>query len=148
MKVCAVTEGGAFAEEVVIRGGGVFKLPQNVDLEAAAGLPVAFGTAHLALVERARLQAGQTVLVLGAAGGVGVAAVQVQSPVLLDMHGSINSFPKLTLLGSEVQAYCIMRINARIKRPRGRIWQWQPFLSVARTCSICMRLFLLAKLLH
>ncbi len=45
-----------------------------------AGLPVAFGTAHLALRERANVQAGQTVLVLGAGGGVGVAAVQVISP--------------------------------------------------------------------
>lgn len=44
---------------------------------AAAGLPVAFGTSHVALQERANLQAGQTVLVLGAAGGVGIAAVQV-----------------------------------------------------------------------
>ena len=43
----------------------------------AAGLPVGFGTAHLALLERARLQAGQGLLVLGAGGGVGVAAVQV-----------------------------------------------------------------------
>ena len=44
---------------------------------AAAGLPVAFGTSHVALQERANLQPGQTVLVLGAAGGVGIAAVQV-----------------------------------------------------------------------
>lgn len=55
----------------------VFKLPHLNDLAAVAGLPVAFGTAHLALRERANLQAGQTVLVLGAAGGVGAAAVQV-----------------------------------------------------------------------
>lgn len=42
-----------------------------------AGLPVAFGTSHVALKERANVQPGQTVLVLGAAGGVGIAAVQV-----------------------------------------------------------------------
>ena len=51
---------------------------EGIDVAAAAGLPVAFGTAHLALTERARLQAGQVLLVLGAGGGVGVAAVQVQ----------------------------------------------------------------------
>jgi len=44
-----------------------------------AGLPVAFGTSHVALKERANVQPGQTVLVLGAAGGVGMAAVQVSS---------------------------------------------------------------------
>lgn len=43
---------------------------------------MAFGTAHLALTERAKLQAGQVLLVLGAAGGVGVAAVQVLPFVL------------------------------------------------------------------
>jgi NADPH:quinone reductase-like Zn-dependent oxidoreductase len=47
-----------------------------------AGLPVAFGTSHVALKERANLQPGQTVLVLGAAGGVGIAAVQVHSALL------------------------------------------------------------------
>ena len=72
-----MTSGGAFAEELVTRETSVFKLPHLSDLAAAAGLPVAFGTAHLALRERAKLQAGQTVLVLGAAGGVGAAAVQV-----------------------------------------------------------------------
>jgi hypothetical protein len=49
----------------------------GVDLSAAACLPIAFGTAHLALIERARVQQGQVVLVLGAGGGVGIAAVQV-----------------------------------------------------------------------
>jgi len=50
----------------------------GVGVAKAAGLPVAFGTAHLALLERAKLQAGQNLLVLGAGGGVGVAAVQVR----------------------------------------------------------------------
>ncbi|KAK9915971.1 hypothetical protein WJX75_006753 [Coccomyxa subellipsoidea] len=76
-QVCAVTRGGAFAEEVVVPEGAVLKLPQGVDLVTAAGLPVAFGTSHVALKERANLQPGQTVLVLGAAGGVGIAAVQI-----------------------------------------------------------------------
>ena len=77
MQVCAVTSGGAFAEELVTKETSVFKLPHLNDLAAAAGLPVAFGTAHLALRERAQLKSGQTVLILGAGGGVGVAAVQV-----------------------------------------------------------------------
>ena len=42
-----------------------------------AGLPVAFGTSHVALLHRAKLHKGQTALILGAAGGVGTAAVQV-----------------------------------------------------------------------
>jgi NADPH2:quinone reductase len=58
VQVCAVTQGGAFAEEVVARENSVLKLPDNADLEAAAGLPVAYGTAYLALRDRADLRPG------------------------------------------------------------------------------------------
>lgn len=60
-QVCAVTQGGAFAEEAVARENLVVKLPTGCDLEAAAGLPVAFGTAYLALRDRADLQPGGAV---------------------------------------------------------------------------------------
>ncbi|KAI3431798.1 hypothetical protein D9Q98_010551 [Chlorella vulgaris] len=76
-KVCAVTEGGAFGEQAVARENLVVKLPANCDVDAAAGLPIAYGTAYLALRDRADLRPGQTILVLGAAGGVGLAAVQL-----------------------------------------------------------------------
>ena len=56
--MCAVTQGGGFAAEVVIKEGGVVKLPKDVDLVAAAGLPVIFGTAHLAIKERAKVKPG------------------------------------------------------------------------------------------
>lgn len=79
--VVAVSQGGCLAEEVCVHAESVYKLPAGVDLERAAGLPVAFGTSYLALVDRARIQPGQTVLVLGAAGGVGVAAVQIAKAV-------------------------------------------------------------------
>lgn len=57
-QVCAVTQGGGFAGEVIIKEGGVVKLPTHVDLVAAAGLPVIFGTAHLAIKERAQVKPG------------------------------------------------------------------------------------------
>jgi NADPH2:quinone reductase len=60
LQVCAVTQGGGFAGEVVIKQGGVVKLPDHVDLVAAAGLPVIFGTAHLAIKERAQVKAGNS----------------------------------------------------------------------------------------
>ena len=68
---------GAFSDTVTCRATDCFPLPAGLSLEAAAALPVAYGTAHLSLVHRCRLRAGQTVLVLGAAGGVGIAAVQI-----------------------------------------------------------------------
>lgn len=53
-----MTQGGGFAGEVIIKEGGVVKLPTHVDLVAAAGLPVIFGTAHLAIKERAQVKPG------------------------------------------------------------------------------------------
>eukprot|EP00271_Cylindrocystis_brebissonii_P017530 TRINITY_DN4598_c0_g1_i1.p1 TRINITY_DN4598_c0_g1~~TRINITY_DN4598_c0_g1_i1.p1 ORF type:complete len:372 (-),score=74.50 TRINITY_DN4598_c0_g1_i1:660-1775(-) len=76
-RVCAVVGTGGFAEEVICDMHAVFALPARCRLLGAAGLPVAFGTAHLALVHRAGLQRGQVLLILGAAGGVGMAAVQI-----------------------------------------------------------------------
>eukprot|EP00850_Spirogloea_muscicola_P007600 SM000039S14430 [mRNA] locus=s39:105938:108284:+ [translate_table: standard] len=76
-RVCAVTGGGGYAEEVFADEAAVFPLPEKCDLLPSAGLPVAFGTSHVGLIHRAGLQAGQVLLVLGAAGGVGLAAVQI-----------------------------------------------------------------------
>ncbi|KAI5069162.1 hypothetical protein GOP47_0015463 [Adiantum capillus-veneris] len=75
--VCGVGDVGSFAEEHVLEANKVFLVPDGCDLVATAGLPVAFGTSHLAITHRARLRPGQVLLVLGAAGGVGLAAVQI-----------------------------------------------------------------------
>ena len=85
MQVCTVVDNGGFAEQLAVNQAAVIKLPDNVDMAAAAGLPVAFGTAYMALVERAKVKKGQTVLVLGAGGGVGTAAVQVRH--MCSMYG-------------------------------------------------------------
>lgn len=58
-QVCAVTEGGAFGEQAVARENLVVKLPANCDVDAAAGLPIAYGTAYLALRDRADLRPGE-----------------------------------------------------------------------------------------
>ena len=74
-----VTGGGAMADEAVIptRSRGAFPVPDGMTLEQAAAFPVAYGTSHVALVHRANVGPGDRVLVLGAAGGVGLAAVQI-----------------------------------------------------------------------
>ncbi|KXZ55570.1 hypothetical protein GPECTOR_2g1119 [Gonium pectorale] len=80
-KVCAVKQGGAFAEQVVAPAAAVWRVPDAVPLQDAAAIPIVYGTADLALRHRAGLKAGgdagQTVLILGAAGGVGLAALQL-----------------------------------------------------------------------
>ena len=59
------------------RAAIVTPIPETMDFVTAAGFPVAYGTAHFALQYRGRLAAGETLLVLGAAGGVGLAAIEV-----------------------------------------------------------------------
>ena len=68
---------GGFAEEVVAPAANVVMLPEGMDFRSAAAFPVAYGTVHLALTHRARLQRGQVLLVHGAGGNVGRAAVEV-----------------------------------------------------------------------
>jgi NADPH2:quinone reductase len=68
---------GGFAELVVTAPALVFPIPDSMAFTTAAGIPMNYLTTHFALVRRARLQAGETVLVHGAAGGVGTAAIQL-----------------------------------------------------------------------
>ena len=67
----------AFATHVAVDRAGVAKLPAGVDPVAAASIPVVFLTAYYAIIELARARAGETILIHGAAGGVGLAALQV-----------------------------------------------------------------------
>jgi NADPH:quinone reductase len=67
---------GAFGEEAVTGADAVVPIPDRMDFAAAAAFPIAYGTAHYALVHRAGLRPGETLLVLGAAGGAGLAAVE------------------------------------------------------------------------
>ncbi|MEO6997193.1 MAG: NADPH:quinone oxidoreductase family protein [Terracoccus sp.] len=68
---------GAFAETVAVDEGLVFPLPDAVSFATGAALPMNYLTVHFALVRRAKLQFGETVLVHGAAGGIGTAATQL-----------------------------------------------------------------------
>ena len=69
--------GGGFAEYALAPMEGLARMPDGASFEQAAGLVIGGGTAHEGLVDRGRLQAGETVLITAAAGGVGSAAVQI-----------------------------------------------------------------------
>jgi NADPH2:quinone reductase len=69
--------GGAFAEVALVPSFAAFKLPDALDFGQGAGYCMNYHTAHFALARRAALQAGETLLVHGAAGGTGTAAIQV-----------------------------------------------------------------------
>ncbi|HYQ81663.1 MAG TPA: NADPH:quinone oxidoreductase family protein [Anaeromyxobacteraceae bacterium] len=76
-RVVAFAGWGGFAEEALAEAGNVFPLPSEVEFPSAAALAMAYGTSLHALQDRARLRHGETLLVLGAAGGVGLAAVEL-----------------------------------------------------------------------
>jgi NADPH:quinone reductase len=76
-RVCAFVWDGGFAEQAVVPLHAVAAVPDGIDLSAAAAMTVNHHTAHFGLHRRGSLREGETVLVLGAAGGVGVAAIQV-----------------------------------------------------------------------
>jgi NADPH2:quinone reductase len=68
---------GAFAERIVVPELATVKVPEKVGFEVAAATLVTYATTYHALVDRASLAQGETLLVLGAAGGVGIAAVEL-----------------------------------------------------------------------
>ncbi|AUH34104.1 NADPH:quinone oxidoreductase family protein [Paracoccus tegillarcae] len=73
----AVWAPGTMTEVMAVPADACLKIPDNMSFDQAAGFQIAYGTSHLALVHRAGLQAGETLAVLGAAGGVGLTAVQI-----------------------------------------------------------------------
>ncbi|MFC7706255.1 NADPH:quinone oxidoreductase family protein [Plastorhodobacter daqingensis] len=76
-RVAAYVPGGAFAEQAIAKVGEFYPVPEDIPLDRAVLLSGAYLTAHFALVERGRFEPGETVLVGGAGGAVGLAAVQI-----------------------------------------------------------------------
>jgi len=75
-RVMAMPPHGAFAEEAVVPEGAVWPLAEGMTMATGAAFPIAYGTSHFGLFDRACLQPGETVLIHGAAGGVGLTAVE------------------------------------------------------------------------
>lgn len=75
--LAVLRNGGGYAEEIVLDAAAVVPIPDGLDFATAAAFPVAYGTSHFALTHRGHLQKGETLLVLGAAGGVGLTAVEI-----------------------------------------------------------------------
>ncbi len=76
-RVLAMPELGCYAEQVCVRAQQCYRLPPGMSFGEAAAMSLAYDTAWFALRERARIRAGETVLVLGASGAVGLATVQL-----------------------------------------------------------------------
>ena len=94
-RVAAGTGTGGFAEQVVVDGSKAYRLPEGVDLTAAAGFLTTYGTSYHALKDRADIQPGESLLVLGAAGGVGLAAVELGAVMGAHVIAAASSDEKL-----------------------------------------------------
>ena len=94
-RVMALTGWGSFAEEVAVPGYNVMPIPANMDFPIAAAFGMTYGTSMHALKQRANLQPGETLLVLGASGGVGLAAVEIGKAMGARVIAAASSAEKL-----------------------------------------------------
>lgn len=96
-RVAAFTGIGAFAEYVAVSAAQAFRLPDTVGFTDAAGLLITYGTSYHALKDRAALKPGETLLVLGAGGGVGLAAVELGALMGARVIAAASTEEKLAL---------------------------------------------------
>jgi len=88
---------GGFAEQALAKADGLIPIPAGIDDDVAAAFTMAYGTSHHAVVDRGQLKAGETMLVLGAAGGVGLAAVEIGKAVGARVIAAASSAEKLAV---------------------------------------------------
>jgi NADPH:quinone reductase len=119
--VAVQVEYGAYAEKVVARAESCFRVPAGMGFDTAAALGLVYQTAWFALRVRARMRAGETVLVLGASGGIGVAAVQLAKAlgaarVIAGVLGSDNARVALTAGADHVVELGTADLNDRLRK--------------------------------
>jgi NADPH2:quinone reductase len=94
-RVMALTGWGSFAEQVAVPAYNVLPMPESMDFTSAAAFGMTYGTSMHALKQRANLQPGETLLVLGASGGVGLAAVEIGKALGATVIAAASSAEKL-----------------------------------------------------
>ncbi|RMF13352.1 MAG: NADPH:quinone oxidoreductase family protein [Gammaproteobacteria bacterium] len=114
-RVMGLTGVGAFAEEVVVNETNLMPVPEGMDLVEAAGFPMTYGTSWHALVQRGRLKAGQRLLVLGAGGGVGLAAVNIGAALGAEVIAAASSETKLDAARKAGATHAINYMEAPLK---------------------------------
>jgi NADPH2:quinone reductase len=94
-KVMAFVSQGAFAQQIVASAQVVMPMPAGLDFDTAAAVTLTYATSHHAVVDRAQLKPGETMLVLGAAGGVGLAAIEIGKALGARVIAAASSDEKL-----------------------------------------------------
>jgi len=118
-RVIAFTGWGGFAEEVAADATKLIKMPPGMDFVTAAAFTLVYGTSHHALKDRAQIKPGETLLVLGAAGGVGLAAVELGKVMGAHVIAAASSAEKLAVCqqhgADELINYSTEDLKERVK---------------------------------
>jgi NADPH2:quinone reductase len=122
-RVMALTGWGSFAEQVAVPGYNVMPIPAAMDFNSAAAFGMTYGTSMHALKQRANLQPGETLLVLGASGGVGLAAVEIGKALGARVIAAASSAEKLAVAkaagADELIDYSASNLKEEVKRLTG-----------------------------
>jgi len=122
-RVMALTGWGAFAEQVAVPFYNVLPMPADMDFTTAAAFGMTYGTSMHALTQRGQLKAGETLLVLGASGGVGLAAVEIGKALGARVIAAASSAEKLAIAkaagADELVDYSQASLKDEIKRLTG-----------------------------
>jgi len=116
--VMALCGHGGFAQQAVVEAAKAVKIPPGVSMEMAASFTMVYATSYHGLVDRAQLKAGETLLVLGAAGGVGLSAVEIGKALGARVIAAASSDAKLEVCRAHGADDCI---NYRREDLRERI---------------------------
>lgn len=116
--VFAVLDHGGFADEAVAQAEDVHRLPAGMDFATGAAFPIAYGTSHFALTDRAGLRAGETLLVHGAAGGVGLTAVECGAALGATVIATAGGADKLAIAAAHGAEH---GIDSRTEDVRARV---------------------------
>lgn len=122
-KVISMGASGAFCERIAVNEFGAFPMPDGLTFEQAAGVSITYFTSYYALKQRANIQPGETLLVLGAAGGVGTTAIELGKLMGAKVIAAASSEEKLELckrLGAdEVINYSQDSLKDKVKELTG-----------------------------
>ena len=122
-RVLAMAMYGGLAEEAVVPAAAVVPIPEQMDFVTAAGFMLTYGTSYYALKQRARIQPGETLLVLGAAGGVGLAAVELGKAMGARVIAAASTDEKLQVSkehgADELINYSKQSLKERVKEITG-----------------------------
>lgn len=118
-RVIAATTWGGYAQEALAQAERVIRMPEGMGFETAAAFLLTYGTSHHALKDRGELKPGETVLVLGAAGGVGLAAVEIAKAMGARVIAAASTDEKLAVCrehgADETINYSTQDLRERLK---------------------------------